>query len=65
MTKEQLEEALERAGRLFCGHVDCDALATHRYTWPGSVEGFACDRHAAGVRRVSEAIGCPVEVIAL
>lgn len=43
----------------------CDAQAVFRYTWPGKAESFICAGHAPKLRKIAEAIGCPVEFILL
>jgi len=74
-SEDEQKEARDRAAREkmlgvekapgVCSQVDCDELATHRFTWPGNPERSACPRHAAAAMRVAEAMGFFLEVPAL
>lgn len=40
----------------------CENDAAVRYIWPGKDEAFCCLEHMIGVKRVSDAMGCPVHM---
>lgn len=50
---------------LKCGTTICEALPTHRFTWPGSDEQLACAACAARARGVANAMGLHLQVLPL
>lgn len=40
-----------------CNQKGCDALATYRFTWPGTDEAGICEKHAPQLQRIAEALG--------
>jgi len=48
-----------------CSQVDCHQKATHRFTWPGNPESFACPKHARAATNLASVMGFFLEVPAL
>lgn len=43
----------------------CTREAAFRYTWPGREESFICTDHAPKLQAVANAMGLPLQIIAL
>lgn len=43
----------------------CGEPGAFRYTWPGKPESVACEKHAAMIRKVAEAIDLPLQFVSL
>lgn len=50
---------------IVCRQVGCQSYATHRFTWAGKPETFACDVHANRAKLISDAMGYPLQIIPL
>ena len=50
---------------IMCNQVDCDEVATFRFTWPGRDEAGICALHGPKLRGIAEAIGLHVQMIPL
>lgn len=38
-------------------------MATHRFTWPGSLEQPSCYEHARAAKRIAEAMGFELQIL--
>lgn len=49
-----------------CEQENCEQRATHTYIWPGTGKRYAgCFEHAMAARRVVEAMGLELELLAV
>lgn len=46
-----------------CSQINCFALATHRFTWPGSPEQPSCYHHALVAERLATAMSFDLKVL--
>ena len=46
-----------------CSQIPCFALATHRFTWPGSPQQASCYEHALAAQRIAAAMSFELQVL--
>lgn len=48
-----------------CSQKGCNQEATHRYTWPGKDESYACEKCVLKLHAIADAMGMYLQIIPL
>lgn len=69
VTRAVIENAVARAtgGQMptKCNQQSCEVPAAYRFTWPGRDEAGICAEHVGKLRSVADALGLPLQILAL